>query len=61
MRRRPSLARRHVADFLRGVGGNQIWVRVNLLDSLENERDLDGVLAERPHGIVLPKAEGGHQ
>lgn len=53
-------ARRHVAEFIRGVGGSQIWVRVNPLDSPENERDLDAVLAERPHGIVLPKAEGGH-
>ena len=53
-------ARRHIAEFIRGVGGSQIWVRVNPLDSAENERDLDAVLAERPHGIVLPKAEGGH-
>jgi citrate lyase subunit beta/citryl-CoA lyase len=53
-------ARRHVADFVRGVGGQHIWVRVNPLDSPENERDLDAILAERPHGIVLPKAEGGH-
>lgn len=53
-------ARRHVADFIRGVGGSQIWVRVNPLDSAENERDLDAILGERPHGIVLPKAEGGH-
>jgi citrate lyase subunit beta/citryl-CoA lyase len=53
-------ARRHVAEFVGGVGGSQIWVRVNPLDSPENERDLDAILAERPHGIVLPKAEGGH-
>ncbi len=52
-------ARRHVADFIRGVGGSQIWVRVNPLDSPECERDLDAVVGERPHGIVLPKAEGG--
>lgn len=57
---RKAEARRHVADFLRGVGGNQIWVRVNPLDSAENERDLEAVLGERPHGILLPKAEGGH-
>ncbi|WP_166036662.1 CoA ester lyase [Sphingosinicella sp. YJ22] len=56
---RKAEARRHVADFLRAVGGNQIWVRVNPLDSGENQRDLDGVLAAHPHGLVLPKAEGG--
>jgi citrate lyase subunit beta / citryl-CoA lyase len=53
-------ARRHVAEFIRGVGGQHIWVRVNPLDSAECERDLDAVVSERPHGIVLPKAEGGH-
>jgi citrate lyase subunit beta/citryl-CoA lyase len=52
-------ARRHVADFIRAVGGHNIWVRVNPLDSAENERDLDAILPERPHGIVLPKSEGG--
>lgn len=56
---RKAEARRHVAEFVHAVGGNQIWVRVNPLDSPENERDLDAVLGERPHGIVLPKAEGG--
>ncbi len=53
-------ARRHVAEFVHAVGGAHIWVRVNPLDSHENERDLDAVLHARPHGIVLPKAEGGH-
>jgi len=53
-------ARRHVAEFIRGVGGGQIWVRVNPLGTAECERDLDAVLGERPHGIVLPKAERGH-
>ncbi|MFN3726104.1 MAG: HpcH/HpaI aldolase/citrate lyase family protein [Allosphingosinicella sp.] len=52
-------ARRHVVDFLRAVGGNQIFVRVNPLDSLENERDLEAVASAHPHGIVLPKAESG--
>jgi len=53
-------ARRHVAEFIRGVGGGRIWVRVNPLGSPECERDLDAIVGERPHGIVLPKAEGGH-
>lgn len=52
-------ARRHVVDFLRAVGGNQIFVRVNPLDSAEIERDLDAVAGAHQHGIVLPKAEGG--
>lgn len=58
LERKPE-ARRHVADFLRAVGGNQIFVRVNPLDSIENERDLEAVAGAHPHGIVLPKAEGG--
>lgn len=53
-------ARRHVAEFIRGVGGAQIWVRVNPLDSAEIDHDLDAIVGERPHGIVLPKSEGGH-
>jgi citrate lyase subunit beta/citryl-CoA lyase len=53
-------ARRHVVEFVQAVGGNQIWVRVNPLDSPEHERDLEAVAAARPHGLVLPKAEGGH-
>ena len=53
-------ARRHVAEFIQGVGGSQIWVRVNPLDSAENLLDLDAIVGARPHGIVLPKSEGGH-
>jgi len=52
-------ARRHVAEFLAEAAGANLWVRVNPLDSAENERDLDAVLGGHPHGIVLPKAEGG--
>ncbi|HEY0324576.1 MAG TPA: CoA ester lyase [Allosphingosinicella sp.] len=53
-------ARRHVVDFLGAVGGNQIFIRLNPLDSAEIERDLEAVAGAHPHGIVLPKAEGGH-
>lgn len=53
-------ARRHIAEFVHGVGGSQIWVRVNPLDSPENALDLDAITGARPHGIVLPKSEGGH-
>jgi citrate lyase subunit beta / citryl-CoA lyase len=52
-------ARRQVAEFLASHPGANLWVRVNPLDGEENERDLTAVLSGRPHGIVLPKAEGG--
>src|SRR3954471_1186427 len=52
-------ARRAVADFLAANGPAGIWVRVNPLDSAENEKDLVAVLPAHPDGIVLPKAEGG--
>lgn len=51
-------ARRHVADFVRAHPEAQLWVRVNPLDSPEQEEDLE-VAAAGPAGIVLPKAEGG--
>jgi citrate lyase subunit beta/citryl-CoA lyase len=52
-------ARRHVCEFLQAVGGHNIWVRVNPLDSAECDRDLDAVVGGHPHGIVLPKSESG--
>jgi citrate lyase subunit beta/citryl-CoA lyase len=52
-------ARRFLAEFLGAHPGANLWVRANPLDSPENERDLAAVLPARPHGIVLPKAEGG--
>jgi citrate lyase subunit beta/citryl-CoA lyase len=52
-------ARRSVAEFLNANGQARIWVRVNPLDSGENEKDLVAILASHPDGIVLPKAEGG--
>ncbi|HEV2817879.1 MAG TPA: CoA ester lyase [Allosphingosinicella sp.] len=52
-------ARRAVAAFLAAGTQARIWVRVNPLDSAENERDLAAVLPGHPDGIVLPKAEGG--
>jgi citrate lyase subunit beta/citryl-CoA lyase len=52
-------ARRHVADFLAAHGEANLWVRVNPLDTAENEKDLQAVLGGHPNGIVLPKAEGG--
>jgi citrate lyase subunit beta/citryl-CoA lyase len=52
-------ARRAVAEFLGAERRIGIWVRVNPLDSPENEKDLVAVLPAHPDGIVLPKAEGG--
>jgi citrate lyase subunit beta/citryl-CoA lyase len=53
------VARREVAHFLNANSQSRIWVRVNPLDSPENEKDLTAVLPSHPDGIVLPKAEGG--
>jgi citrate lyase subunit beta/citryl-CoA lyase len=52
-------ARRSVHAFLDAHPEANLWVRINPLDGPEADRDLDAVLAARPHGIVLPKAEGG--
>jgi len=52
-------ARKVVAEFLDAHGQARIWVRVNPLDSAEQDRDLAAILHAHPDGIVLPKAEGG--
>jgi citrate lyase subunit beta/citryl-CoA lyase len=52
-------ARKAVADFLNANSQARLWVRVNPLDSPENEKDLVAILSAHPDGIVLPKAEGG--
>ena len=52
-------ARRHVAEFLDAHPEANLWVRVNPLETAENEKDLAAVLGAHPNGIVLPKAEGG--
>jgi len=52
-------ARKVVAEFLEAHGQARIWVRVNPLDSAEQECDLAAILHAHPDGIVLPKAEGG--
>jgi len=52
-------ARRVVAQFLAANSLARLWVRVNPLDSAENEKDLAAILPSHPDGIVLPKAEGG--
>ena len=54
-----AVARHEVAHFLNANNLAKTWVRVNPLDSPENEKDLNAVLPSHPDGIVLPKAEGG--
>jgi citrate lyase subunit beta/citryl-CoA lyase len=53
------VARHEVAHFLNQHNGQRLFVRVNPLDSPENEKDLNAVLPSHPDGILLPKAEGG--
>jgi citrate lyase subunit beta/citryl-CoA lyase len=52
-------ARRAVADFLAAHQGASLWVRINPLDGPEADKDLAAIVARRPDGIVLPKADGG--
>jgi len=52
-------ARRAVARFLNANSQARIFVRINPLDNMESERDLDAILPSHPDAIVLPKAEGG--
>src|ERR1051325_6324871 len=52
-------ARKAVAGFLGANAQARIWVRVNPLDSAENQRDLAAVAHAHPEAIALPKAEGG--
>lgn len=51
-------ARKTVAAFVDANSVARLWVRVNPLDSPENEKDLVAILPARPDGIVLPKSEG---
>jgi citrate lyase subunit beta/citryl-CoA lyase len=52
-------ARRAVADFLGQHPAASLWVRINPLHGPDADRDLGAIVARRPDGIVLPKAEGG--
>ena len=52
-------ARRAVAAFVAANRSANLWVRINPIDGVEAERDLAAVVPAHPHGIVLPKAEGG--
>lgn len=50
-------ARELVAEFLSGK--DNVWVRINPLDSEDAFPDLEAVLPAAPAGIVLPKARDG--
>lgn len=52
-------ARRAVAGFVAGNASANLWVRINPIDGPDADKDLAAILPAHPHGIVLPKAEGG--
>ena len=52
-------ARAFVADARQRPTRPLLYVRVNALDSGLTEADLDGVMAAKPDGILLPKPRGG--
>lgn len=60
--RRP-VAREMTAAFIadaRAKGARtELWVRINPLDSVDWEKDLDGVMAAAPAGIIQPKPSSG--
>lgn len=56
---RKHYARGEIAAFLRDHDRSKaVFVRVNPLEGGLTETDLDAIIAARPTGIVLPKAEG---
>jgi citrate lyase subunit beta/citryl-CoA lyase len=60
--RRP-VAREMTVAFIRDARAkgarSQLWVRINPLDSADWEKDLAGVMAAAPDGIILPKPSSG--
>ncbi len=46
-------ARTNAADYLKGR--DNVWVRINALDSKDSAADLEAVMPSAPCGIVLPK------
>jgi citrate lyase subunit beta/citryl-CoA lyase len=54
------LARRIAADAMRAAPpGCLVYVRVNDLSTGLTDQDLAAIVPARPHGIMLPKAQGG--
>ncbi|MDX1496372.1 MAG: aldolase/citrate lyase family protein, partial [Salinisphaeraceae bacterium] len=56
---RKAIARQMVADHLQSLdrSASQLWVRINALDTPHALEDLAAVMASRPDGVFLPKAE----
>jgi citrate lyase subunit beta/citryl-CoA lyase len=54
-----TLAAQYTAAARSREGGPLIYVRVNALDTDLWQHDVAGVVAARPHGILLPKARSG--
>lgn len=50
-------AREQARDYL--AGKDNVWVRINPLDTADAGVDLDAVMAAAPAGIVLPKSRSG--
>lgn len=53
-----AVAREAVAQWLAGARPVPTFVRINPVDSDHADADLDVIMAGRPDGIMLPKAEG---
>jgi citrate lyase subunit beta / citryl-CoA lyase len=53
------LAAEYIATARSREGGPLVYVRVNALDTDLWQHDVAGVVAARPHGILLPKARSG--
>ena len=49
-------ARQLAREFL--VGKDEVWIRINALDSADAVLDLEAVMPSAPAGIVLPKSRG---
>ena len=60
---RKAAARTLAAQYIAAAGSRErgplIYVRINALDTDLWQHDLAGVVAARPHGILLPKARSG--
>ena len=53
-------ARALVRDFLKDDHKQSIWVRVNPVDTPDFVKDIAGVVAGKPAGLVIPKPDGPH-
>jgi citrate lyase subunit beta/citryl-CoA lyase len=54
-----TLAAHYLAAARSREGGPRLYVRVNAMDTDLWQHDVAGVVAARPHGILLPKARSG--